>query len=143
MGQEFAAANAAAVPLSSPSLDAAALLLQGERKQPAGPYGAQRKPFQEPARDRRRLIQIKRLSRLTTICAWCKRIRNRKGFWQRSQGRRACAAVKLSHGICPECADRTYNAYREEKVGRNTVAPLMFNYSNPGIPSGGYAIVAG
>jgi hypothetical protein len=139
MGQEFAAVNRMRV---FPWLDAAALLLQGEQKRVSGLDGARWKPFEQPSRDHRRLSQINPLGRLTTICAWCRKIRNREGLWQRPRARRACAAVKLSHGICPECADRTYNAYRDEKLGRNTAAPLMSNHFDSGILSGRRAAAA-
>jgi hypothetical protein len=143
MGQEFAGANPARASRSSAWLDAPALLLQEEQERLSGLYAAQRKPFQEPPHNHQRLSQINPQRRLTTICAWCNKIRNGQGLWQRSQTRRACATVKLSHGICPECADRTYNLYREEKVSRNTAAPIIFNYSDPAILSGRHAVAAG
>jgi len=142
MGQKLAVANSETVSRSSPWVDAAGVLLRGEQKRLSGLYGAQ-KPFQEPPRDRRCFSQTKPLRHLTTVCAWCKKIRNREGLWQRSQTRRTCATVKLSHGICPECADRTYNAYREEKIERNVAAPIMFRYSDPGNLGGRRAVAAG
>ena len=57
----------------------------------------------EAARDRERHLQG-----LLPICAWCKKIRNDRNYWQRVEeylGEHA--DVRFSHGICPDCA-RTF-----------------------------------
>jgi DNA-binding response OmpR family regulator len=55
------------------------------------------------------LAQVKRLQGLIPICAWCKKVRNDKNFWQQVEeyiGEHG--DVRFSHGICPQCfADRT------------------------------------
>ena len=54
--------------------------------------------------------EIKTLSGLLPICAWCKRIRTGEGQWQplehyvASQSKRA-----LTHGICPDCGVKLLN----------------------------------
>lgn len=45
-----------------------------------------------------------RLQGLLPICAWCKKIRNDRNYWQRVEeylGEHA--DVRFSHGICPDC----------------------------------------
>jgi hypothetical protein len=50
---------------------------------------------------------------LITICAWCKKVRNGQGLWQRLKADLlANRKAKFSHGICPECAERSYHASR-------------------------------
>ncbi|HTA95495.1 MAG TPA: PAS domain S-box protein, partial [Verrucomicrobiae bacterium] len=50
------------------------------------------------------LAQVKTLSGLIPICAWCKNIRNDKGYWQNvEQYVRSRADVTFTHGICPDC----------------------------------------
>jgi len=57
--------------------------------------------------------QVKTLHRLQTICAWCNKIRTGEGHWRRARNaRQAEAEVKLSHGICPECAENSLKEYR-------------------------------
>jgi len=48
--------------------------------------------------------EIKTLRGLIPICAWCKKIRDDKGFWQQLETYlRARTEAEFSHGICPEC----------------------------------------
>jgi hypothetical protein len=50
---------------------------------------------------------------LQTVCAWCNRIQSAEGLWSRAKNsRHAGAEVKLSHGICPECAENSLDEYR-------------------------------
>jgi len=54
-----------------------------------------------------RLHEIRTLSGLLPICAWCKNIRDDKGYWQQLEGYIADrTAAQFSHGICPECASK-------------------------------------
>jgi len=50
------------------------------------------------------LARVKTLSGLVPICAWCKKIRDDRGFWNEVevyvQNR---SDATFSHGICPEC----------------------------------------
>jgi hypothetical protein len=51
------------------------------------------------------LKQVKTLSGLLPICAWCKRIRNDKGYWQQIEEYvKTHSDVQFSHGLCKECA---------------------------------------
>lgn len=51
------------------------------------------------------LTNIKRLSGLLPICAWCKKIRDDKGYWQQvEQYVHDHSEADFSHSICPECS---------------------------------------
>jgi len=43
-------------------------------------------------------------TRLTRICAWCRKVHMPDGTWQ--PGRRATDATMPTHGICPDCSQR-------------------------------------
>jgi DNA-binding response OmpR family regulator len=50
------------------------------------------------------LAQVKRLQGLIPICAWCKKVRDDRNYWQQVEeyiGQHSEA--RFSHGICPEC----------------------------------------
>jgi GAF domain-containing protein len=53
----------------------------------------------------RTLAEVKQLQGLLPICAYCKKIRNDKNYWEQLEsyiGERSGA--QFSHGICPECS---------------------------------------
>jgi K+-sensing histidine kinase KdpD len=51
------------------------------------------------------LSQVKTLSGLLPICAWCKRIRDDKGYWQQiDEYVKTHSDVQFSHGLCKDCA---------------------------------------
>jgi uncharacterized protein with PIN domain len=53
------------------------------------------------------LKKIQTLSGLIPICAWCKKIRDDKGYWESVEayiGERTKA--EFTHGMCPECAEK-------------------------------------
>lgn len=55
----------------------------------------------------RALAQVKQLHGLLPICAYCKKIRNDRNYWEAIEsyiGERSAAT--FSHGICPECRER-------------------------------------
>lgn len=50
------------------------------------------------------LQNIRTLSGLVPICAWCKKIRNDKGYWDHLEKFiEAHSEARFTHGICPEC----------------------------------------
>ena len=56
------------------------------------------------------LEQVKILRELVPMCAWCRRIRNDGNFWQQvEQYLQTHAGVDVTHGICPECAEKVLN----------------------------------
>jgi PAS domain S-box-containing protein len=53
------------------------------------------------------LDEVRTLTGLLPICAWCKKVRNDSGYWEEVEGffkRRG--QIDFTHGICPACADR-------------------------------------
>jgi PAS domain S-box-containing protein len=55
------------------------------------------------------LSEIKTLSGLLPICAYCKKIRNDKGYWEQIEGYiKERSLAEFSHGICPECVKQYY-----------------------------------
>jgi hypothetical protein len=54
----------------------------------------------------------KLLPRLTTVCAWCKVTQTADGFWRHAENHpQTDTDTAVSHGICPECAEKSYNEY--------------------------------
>jgi PAS domain S-box-containing protein len=64
--------------------------------------------------DRERLIQelqqavdsVKVLSGLIPICSHCKAVRDDRGYWQQVDAFMRESGAKLSHAICPDCAQK-------------------------------------
>ena len=53
---------------------------------------------------------VRIVSSLLPMCAWCRRIRNESGAWERLEIYvRNHSHVKFTHGICQECASRLEN----------------------------------
>ena len=53
------------------------------------------------------LAQVKQLHGMLPICAYCKKVRNDRNYWETIEsyiGERSAAT--FSHGICPECRDK-------------------------------------
>ena len=53
------------------------------------------------------LAEVKTLSGLIPICAWCKSVRNDQGYWQTvEQYVRSRSDASFSHSICPSCREK-------------------------------------
>ncbi len=53
------------------------------------------------------LAQVKTLSGLIPICAWCKSVRNDQGYWQTvEQYVHSHSDASFSHSICPGCREK-------------------------------------
>jgi integral membrane sensor domain MASE1 len=53
------------------------------------------------------LSEIKTLQGLIPVCAWCKKIRNDQGFWQRLEDYfRAHTDAEFTHAVCPVCLEK-------------------------------------
>lgn len=62
--------------------------------------------------------EVETLEGLFPICAWCKRIRDDRGYWGQIEDYLARhKGAHVSHGICPDCRDKA----REEFSGRSSV----------------------
>ncbi len=52
------------------------------------------------------LDEVRTLECLLPVCAWCKRVRDDKGYWGQIESYLTKHhGTLLSHGICPECAE--------------------------------------
>ena len=58
------------------------------------------------------LAKVKTLKGLLPICAWCKKIRDDRGYWQQIEAYiRDHSEADFSHGICPACAEKARNEF--------------------------------
>ncbi len=62
------------------------------------------------------LENVQTLSGLLPMCAWCKKIRNDKGYWDQIETYVSKHAT-VSHGICPECAAKQTQAWKRQEAG--------------------------
>ena len=62
------------------------------------------------------LGKVKLLSGYLPICASCKKIRDDKGYWQAVESYiDSHSEAKFSHGICPECVQKLYPEFSDDK----------------------------
>jgi hypothetical protein len=62
------------------------------------------------------LEEVKQLGSLLPICAWCKKVRDDAGYWDRIDSYlQKHDLASFTHGICPECARKV-----EEEFVRDT-----------------------
>lgn len=55
------------------------------------------------------LADVKTLSGLLPICAWCKKIRSDKGYWENIEAyMKSHLNLDFTHGICSDCAKKEY-----------------------------------
>ena len=53
------------------------------------------------------LEHVKTLHGLLPICAWCKRIRDNRGYWSQVEAYiHAHTGADFTHGICPDCLEK-------------------------------------
>jgi hypothetical protein len=53
------------------------------------------------------LASVKTLSGLLPVCAWCRRVRDDKGYWEQIEGYISSHSdATFSHGMCPDCFRR-------------------------------------
>jgi PAS domain S-box-containing protein len=61
-------------------------------------------------------IEVNKLRGFLPICAYCKKIRNDKNYWEQIESYISHHSEALfSHGICPECADRVMAEFRNKQ----------------------------
>ena len=53
------------------------------------------------------LNQVNELSGMLPVCAWCHKVRDDSGYWERVEAfiERKTKAM-ITHGVCPECKER-------------------------------------
>lgn len=62
------------------------------------------------------LQEVKTLKGMLPICASCKKIRNDEGYWTQIEAFILChTEAELSHGMCPDCAERLYPEYFKDE----------------------------
>ncbi|RXK55323.1 hypothetical protein ESB00_05340 [Oleiharenicola lentus] len=50
--------------------------------------------------------EVQTLSGLLPICAWCKKVRNDKGYWQQLEEYFSCRSqITFTHGVCVDCLE--------------------------------------
>ena len=58
---------------------------------------------------REAMAKIKTLSGLIPICAWCKKVRDDKGYWQNvEQYVKEHSQADFTHGMCPDCQKKYF-----------------------------------
>jgi two-component system cell cycle sensor histidine kinase/response regulator CckA len=68
-------------------------------------YAIERSKLLRELRDA--LAKVKTLSGMIPICAWCRKIRNDKGYWdQVEEYIESRSNATFTHGICPECSEK-------------------------------------
>ena len=61
------------------------------------------------------IARVQTLSGLLPICAWCKRVRDDKGYWKQIETYiRDHSEVDFSHGLCPDCQKRLHKEYFDQ-----------------------------
>lgn len=115
-----------------------------ERAKKTGPFGYITKPFEEVdlrvaveiglykakmEAEREMLItelqealaKVETLSGLLPMCAWCKNIRDDKGYWQTvEQYIGEHSKVEFTHGICLDCMKKEFPEAYEKEVNANS-----------------------
>jgi PAS domain S-box-containing protein len=70
---------------------------------------------------KRTLAEVKTLSGLIPICAWCKNVRADTGYWQTvEQYVRTHSGASFSHGVCPSCAAKFKDEIERKHPGALT-----------------------
>lgn len=93
------------------------LMILDERKQPIGSRAIVRDISRRKAVEREReallgqlrqaLTEVRQLSGLLPICAWCKRMHTPSGGWSQIEKYvQDNSEASFSHGICPDCASK-------------------------------------
>jgi PleD family two-component response regulator len=77
-------------------------------------YAVERNKLIRELRDA--LARVKTLSGMIPICAWCRKIRNDKGYWDGVEAYiESHSEATFTHGICPECAARIKDREKEPR----------------------------
>jgi GAF domain-containing protein len=62
------------------------------------------------------LEHVKTLEGLLPICAWCKRIRDDKGYWDQVEAYiHKSTGADFTHGICPECLEKAHAKWEHKR----------------------------
>jgi GAF domain-containing protein len=62
------------------------------------------------------LEHVKTLEGLLPICAWCKRIRDDKGYWDQVEAYiHKSTGADFTHGICPQCLEKAHAEWEHKR----------------------------
>ena len=62
------------------------------------------------------LDQVKTLQGMLPICAWCKRIRDDKGYWDQIEIYfHKYTGADFTHGICPQCLEKAHAEWEHKQ----------------------------
>ena len=62
------------------------------------------------------LEHVKTLQGLLPICAWCKRIRDDKGYWDQIEAYfHKSTGADFTHGICPQCLEKAHAEWEHKR----------------------------
>jgi CheY-like chemotaxis protein len=83
--------------------------------------------------------RVKQLQGLLPMCAYCKKIRDDRNYWQQVEEYvSAHSDAQFSHGICPDCYDRVLGPeIRAMREARGTRAPEVDAADGAGPEAGG------
>ena len=63
------------------------------------------------------LAKVKQLEGMLPICAWCKKVRDDKGYWQQIEAYISLhTKAGITHGICPECAKKVIDTLKSVDI---------------------------
>jgi hypothetical protein len=67
------------------------------------------------------LADVKTLSGMLPICAWCKNIRNDEGYWQKIEAYlKSHSDLDFTHSICSDCAKKEFPELISDSDKSNT-----------------------
>ena len=70
------------------------------------------------------LDRVKTLQGLLPICAWCKRIRDDKGYWSQVEAYfHKSTGADFTHGICPQCFEKAQTNLPYKRSAATTARP--------------------
>jgi hypothetical protein len=69
--------------------------------------------------------QIETLSGLLPLCAWCKKVRNDRGYWEQIDNYISTrSGAKITHSVCPECRDKFLKNHLPKSNGRGGISTV-------------------
>lgn len=58
---------------------------------------------------RRALSEVRELCAMLPICAWCRKVRDDSGYWQKiEEYLKVRGQVRFTHGICDTCREKNF-----------------------------------
>jgi GAF domain-containing protein len=67
------------------------------------------------------LEQVKTLQGMLPICAWCKRIRDDKGYWDQVEAYiHKSTGADFTHSICPQCMEKMHAEWKDKQSATET-----------------------